>query len=444
MPYRPVSGHPAELSATEAAALIRNGSLTSEALVSACLDQIAATDQEIKAWEHILPEKALRDAQDCDRAIASGEETGPLCGVPVGIKDIIDVAGYPTEHGSPIFTGHRPSRDARLVERLRAAGAVILGKTVTTEIAFLHPAKTRNPHDLMRTPGGSSSGSAAAVAAYQVPLSLGSQTNGSVIRPAAFCGVYGFKPTRGSIPVDGVLQTSKTLDQVGCFARSVEDVALVASVLSGQNMGWHGSPRLETTPKLAYLDMPFADRLSDDAKAQFDALVAALGSSCKRMPAPRFISTVINAQRSVHLYEINLHLGDRLRRNPELVSSTLKPLLSEGEAISDADYHAALAALSEAAPEFENLFSDVDAVISPSTTGTAPLASSGTGDPIFCTAWTAAGMPALTLPLLTGADGLPLGVQLAAPAGRDRHLLHLAQQLTDLLDQPNIRIGNFY
>ncbi|MEO8420586.1 MAG: amidase, partial [Hyphomicrobium sp.] len=219
---RPRLTDPTSLSTTAAAEAIRHGELTSVALVTACLDRIAAHEGNVQAWEYLDPELALAQARDADAAFRAGEASGALHGVPIGVKDIFDTADMPTENGSPIFSGRRPDRDATCVAALRSAGAVILGKTVTTELALLTPAKTRNPHNLTHTPGGSSAGSAAAVADHMVPAALGSQTAGSIIRPASFCGVYGFKPTLGLVPRSGVLMQSHTLDTVGVYGRSVE------------------------------------------------------------------------------------------------------------------------------------------------------------------------------------------------------------------------------
>jgi Asp-tRNA(Asn)/Glu-tRNA(Gln) amidotransferase A subunit family amidase len=224
---------PHELSATQASDLIASGRLKSVDLVQSCLDRIAQTDGEIKAWAYLDAENALEQAAALDRRREAGFATGPLHGLPVGLKDIIDTRDMPTERGTPIFKGRQSEDDARIVEMLREAGAVIMGKTVTTELAFVHANETRNPHNPDRTPGGSSSGSAAAVAAGHVPLAIGTQTNGSVIRPASFCGTFGFKPTRGAIPRTGVLQTSKSLDQIGVFARTLDDVALLTDAISG-------------------------------------------------------------------------------------------------------------------------------------------------------------------------------------------------------------------
>src|SRR5882672_8356559 len=221
------------LPATEAASKIRDGLLTSEELVSACLERIRATEPSVQAWTFLDEQYALEQARAADERKRSGEPIGALHGVPVGLKDIIDTADMPTENGTVLHKGRTPRHDAAVAARLRAAGAVILGKTVTTECAYFSPGKTRNPHNPEHTPGGSSSGSAAAVGAAMVPLALGSQTNGSVIRPGAFCGVYAFKPTHGSIPRSGVLALSRTLDHIGIFARTIDDIALVAEELAG-------------------------------------------------------------------------------------------------------------------------------------------------------------------------------------------------------------------
>src|SRR6267378_4142932 len=233
-----VTGHErqaAELSAADAARKIRDGLLTSEELVQSCLERIREAEPRVQAWTFLDDEHALAQARMADERKRSGEPIGALHGVPVGLKDIIDTADMPTENGTVLHRGRTPSNDAAVARMLRAAGAVILGKTVTTECAYFAPGKTRNPHNPEHTPGGSSSGSAAAVAAGMVPLALGSQTNGSTLRPAAFCGVYGFKPTHGLIPRSGILELSRTLDHVGLFARTIDDIAL----LGEETAGWH-------------------------------------------------------------------------------------------------------------------------------------------------------------------------------------------------------------
>ena len=282
--------HPAALTATEAARLIRDGALSSEQLVQACLEHIRETEPTVQAWTFLDEDLALAQARAADELRRSGQATGPLCGVPIGIKDIIDTADMPTENGTPLHRGRTPRADAAVVARLRAAGAVILGKTVTTECAYFHPGKTRNPHNPAHTPGGSSSGSAAAVAAAMVPLALGSQTNGSVIRPAAFCGVYGFKPTHGLIPRTGILKLSRTLDHVGLFARTLDDIALLAEELAGWDEGDADTrPRARVPfrdiaaeeppiePRIAFVKTPVWDRATEETKQAFAEIVEALG-----------------------------------------------------------------------------------------------------------------------------------------------------------------------
>ena len=281
---------PAQLGAAEAAQRIREGLLTSEELVQACLERIRQVEPTVQAWTFLDEQHALEQARSRDERKRSGQPIGPLHGVPVGVKDIIDTADMPTENGTVLHKGRAPRADAAVVASLRAAGAVILGKTVTTECAYFSPGKTRNPHNPEHTPGGSSSGSAAAVAASMVPLALGSQTAGSVIRPASFCGVYGFKPTHGLIPRTGVLQLSRTLDTIGAFARSIDDLALLLEQITGYDDGdpdtrpramvpFQNLSREEPPipPLLAFIKTPHWDRADADMRDAYGELVEALG-----------------------------------------------------------------------------------------------------------------------------------------------------------------------
>src|SRR5262252_4526365 len=278
------------LSASEASRLICDGVITSVQLVEACLARIQEVDEQVQAWAFLDPDYALAQARSADAWRSEGKPTGPLHGVPVGIKDIFDTGDMPTEYGSVLYAGHTPSRDATVVAMLRAAGAVIMGKTVTTEFAYFFPGKTRNPHNPEHTPGGSSSGSAAAVAANMVPLALGSQTNGSVIRPAAFCGVVGFKPTHGLIPRPGMFMLSRTCDCVGLFARTVEDLALLAEpLIAFDERDLDTRPRARIPfvevvgeapplpPMFAFVKTPQWRHAADDTKAAFAELIEKLG-----------------------------------------------------------------------------------------------------------------------------------------------------------------------
>ncbi|MCV3273109.1 amidase [Roseobacter sinensis] len=430
---------PHELTATEAAAHIAAGRLLSVQLVNSCLDRIAETDGDVKAWAHLDPEAALAQAAACDRHRQAGLATGPLHGLPVGLKDIIDTADMPTQRGTPIFAGRQPDEDARVVEMLREAGAVIMGKTVTTELAFMHPSVTRNPMNAEHSPGGSSSGSAAAVAAGHVPLAVGTQTNGSVIRPASFCGTFGFKPTRGTIPRTGVLQTSKSLDQLGTFARTLEDAALLADAMAGYDQrdsesfaharpdmaaGTRATPPME--PDLVWLNLPFYDRLSEAARDGFDGVMDVLGPRVTCMDPADQLSELVAVQARIHEYEIVQHQGHVFDAHWDQISETLKPILTRARKIGAAEYEDALAVKASAERFFDEFFTEFDAILAPAAAGEAPRFGEGTGDPIFCTLWTLAGLPSVTLPLLVGETGLPIGVQLIGPAHKDDRLLRTA------------------
>ena len=430
------------LTASEALAAIASGRLSSVELVKSCLARIAETDGAIKAWAFLDEGAALAQAAECDRIRIAGLATGPLHGIPVALKDIIDTAKMPTQRGSVIFEGRQTDHVARLVELLREAGAVIMGKTVTTELAFVHANETRNPHNPDHTPGGSSSGSAAAVAAMHVPLAIGTQTNGSVIRPASFCGVFGFKPTRGVISRDGILQTSVSLDQVGCFGRSLADVALLTDAIGGYdqrdavsfarprpNMSAGAAADAPVTPALAWFDLPFNDRLSDDALDGIDAVIEILGPSVERMAAADTLSDLVAVQATIHEYEIAQHQAEVFETHWNQISDTLRPVITRARTITKAQYDDALAVKTSAEGFFKAFFMDYDAIIAPSAAGEAPTFGNGTGDPIFCTLWTLAGLPCISLPMLVGETGLPIGIQLIGPAEKDDRLLRTARWL---------------
>lgn len=436
------------LSAADAQAHFTAGRLTSVQLVQSCLDRIKETDGMIKAWAFLDPDAAMAQAAECDRIRKSGMATGPLHGIPVGLKDIIDTARMPTERGTPIFKGRQTAAVARLVEHLREAGAVIMGKTVTTELAFVHANETRNPHNPAHSPGGSSSGSAAAVAACHVPLTIGTQTNGSVIRPASFCGVFGFKPTRGVISRDGLLQTSVSLDQVGCFGRTLADVAVLTDVIGSYDQRDPASfarPRPDmaagaaadapVTPDFAWFDLPFNDRLSADAREGFDAVLDILGPQVTRMQPADTLSNLVAVQARIHEYEIAQHQAEVFNTHWDQISDTLKPVITRARQITKTEYEDALEVKASAEAFFTDFFIEFDAIIAPSAAGEAPKFGNGTGDPIFCTLWTLAGLPCVSLPLLVGETGLPIGVQLIGPAEKDNRLLRTARWLQNHLAQ---------
>jgi Asp-tRNA(Asn)/Glu-tRNA(Gln) amidotransferase A subunit family amidase len=432
------------LTAVEAASEIARGAISAEDYTRACLERIAAVESEVHAFVHLDPEHALAQARALDRRKASGERTGPLHGIPVGIKDIFDTADYPTECGSPIFAGRRPDADSAAVRKLREAGAVIIGKTVTTEFAYFHPGKTRNPRDLKRTPGGSSSGSAAAVAAGMVPLAIGSQTNGSMIRPAAFCGVFGIKPSHGLISRAGALTLSRKLDHVGAFARSVDDLALILDVLAGQDAADpdsrpYAAPSFRVgaaeeppiSPAFALVRTPMWEKADAEARDALEGLARDLRA--REIDLPDQYRDAWSALRAIMAVDMAHNLGAFVDTGGE-VSKTFRALIEEGRKVTATQYLAALRDAERYAEGMIGIFEQfADAVITLSAKGVAPPGIEATGDPVFCSLWTLVGFPSLNLPLLANTNGLPIGVQLVGAPGRDERLLRTARTLVKQL-----------
>ena len=429
---------PADLTAHEAARSIRNGELTSCELVDACIGRIEAREADIRAWTYFDAEQARVQARRLDDARAAGEPLGPLHGVPVGVKDIIATADMPTEDGTPANRGRQPTEDAFCVRVLREAGAVIMGKTVTTELATRHPGKTRNPHNLDHTPGGSSSGSAAAVACGMVPLALGTQTGGSVIRPASFCGIHGLKPTLGMISRTGVTVQSHTLDTVGVYGRSIEDLALIAEVLSVADeadevsysrppatLGAAASDPVQSPPRLAFLRTPAWEAASESARAAILTFVEQLGGRCAEVPAPPSFADIIERHRCVQYAENVHHFREIEARARDLLSPSLQKTLDEARKIPAGDYLDAVRSRDSTYAELTDLLASYDAVVCLPSAGSAPKGLDWTGDPIFNGLWTYLGVPAVTLPLLE-ADGLPLGLQLVGKRREEGRLLRVA------------------
>ncbi len=435
------------LSATDAARAVRHGAMSAEQLVAACLARIRESEPQVQAWQYLDPEHALAQARALDERHRQGESAGPLHGVPVGVKDIIDTGDMPTEDGTELHAGRAPERDAAVVAMLRAAGAVILGKTVTTECATYTPGKTRNPHNPGHTPGGSSSGSAAAVAAGMVPLALGSQTNGSVIRPAAFCGVYGFKPTHGLIPRSGILKLSRTLDHVGVFARTLEDVALVAEQLVGCDEDDPDTrPRARPPyreavaqepplpPLLAFVKGPAWDRADEETVQAFAELASELGDRVTEVALPGAAQRALDWHRTIMEAEMAANLDLEWEKGRDRLSESLRGQLARGREVRALDYQTALARIPLLNEGFAELFAKYDAILTPAAPGTAPKGLGATGDPAFCTLWTLCGMPAVSLPLMEGENGLPLGVQLVGPRHGDARLLRTARWLASQVE----------
>ncbi len=364
---------------------------------------------------------------DLERAYRSSAEarSGPLQGQWVGIKDVIDTAGIPTERGSALFRGRVPSRSATVVTRIEAAGGVVAGKTVTAELASSTPGPTTNPWDRSRTPGGSSMGSAAAVAAGMLPLATGTQTAGSIIRPAAFCGVVGFKPSAGMIPRDGVMTLSETLDQLGAFATTVAAAAELCSVMAGSDL--RPSPPARP-PHFAVYRSPEWPELQPAASDHFDSTIRRLrsaGATIDETSSPPGFDAATPVQRHIMVFEAARNLGSDVARAPDLVSEAFRRTVAAGEQLPELDYRAALAKRERLIETVARWAAGYDGVLCPPTLGEAPGLET-TGDPRPCFRWTLVGAPAVTVPSGTGPGGLPLGLQICAAPGSDRALMDAA------------------
>jgi Asp-tRNA(Asn)/Glu-tRNA(Gln) amidotransferase A subunit family amidase len=405
---------------------LRSARVTVRECAEALLARIDATDAAIGAWACLDRDHALREAARLDAVAPSAR--GPLFGAPLGLKDIIHTTSLPTRMGSRAFDGFAPARDASCVTRLVDAGGYAFGKTVTTELAFLHPGKTRNPWNPGHTPGGSSQGSAAAVAAGHVPAALGTQTNGSVIRPAAFCGVVGFKPTLGVIAFDGVGLFSQTLDTIGTFTRTVADAALVAGPLSAGAIAREPAA-VARPPRFAYLPGFPWTTVGGDAEAALDAAAVRLrdaGAEVVAVALPDALGEVARMHRTIMLHEAAANLGGLQDRVRAQLSAALNAALDEGRSIDAEAYARALAGRAVTIAAATDWLSRYDALIAPPTTGSAPAGLDSTGDPSCCTLASLLGAPAITLPIARDARGLPLGMQLMAPPGDDARLLAVA------------------
>lgn len=407
---------PALPSAGALAEMIRAGETSSEEVVVDCLERIVATEDVLGAWARFDPDRAVAEARRRDRQTREGEEPiGPLHGVPVGIKDIVDTGDLPTSHGSSIYADHVPDADAAAVARLRAAGAVVLGKTVTTEFALFTPGPTTNPHDPSRTPGGSSSGSAAAVAAQHVPLAIGTQTAGSVVRPASFCGVVGGKPTFGAVPTDGVKPCSPSLDTVGAFARNVADVAMALGVMA-DDVDRFTPAELGVRPRIGLCRTPQWDQLEASTRSAFETAGEQLAGSADvvEVVLPEGFDQLVEAQVTIMTVETYRALTWERTHHADQLSDQLRRFLAGAEE-RVGDYDDALALADRCRAEMAAVFAQTPLLFAPSVLGEAPPISS-TGDPLLCRSWTLLGTPTISVPVMTGPNGLPVGAQvIAAP-----------------------------
>lgn len=413
-----------DYTAAQAAAAIARGAITSEALVASCLERITDHDRDIKAWVAVDTEGALVEARALDRELARG----PLHGVPVGVKDVFDTARLPTAYGSEIYAGYRPRCDAACVALLREAGGIVLGKTACTEFATRRPTETVNPRNRAHSPGGSSSGSAAAVADGMVTLAIGTQTGASVIRPAAYCGVVGYMPTYNVINRAGMKFLSDSLDTVGVFARTLVDVALLASVLAGGGMTRLDEPAARA-PRIGFCRTPYWSRAS---AATVDALQGAAvalergGADIVDIELPTAFGGLADAQQTIMTFEMWRALAYERQNHPQLLSPQIRALLDSGGRCTFDQYRVAQDLGMDCRTILATLFATIDVIITPSAVGEAPLGLADTGDPVFGQMWTVLHVPCVTLPLFRGPGGLPLGMQIVGPAGGDAGVLRAA------------------
>ena len=411
----------------EAVAGVREKRWSAASVLSASADRIRACEPRVQAWVHLDLESAMRRAETADRAAAA---PGPLQGAVIGVKDIIDVADMPTRYGSPIYDAAAPaSRSAECVAALERAGANIIGKTVSTEFAYFTPRKTRNPWYPAHTPGGSSMGSAASVACGMAAGALGTQTNGSIIRPAAFCGVVGFKPSFGTVSNDGTLDPWPSLDHTGVFARSVSDAALLASVITKPGAVNSAVAMPDHAPRLVLVRTPvwhLATAAQREVLESTAAKLAHAGATVAEVDLPAEFEDAHRVQGVIMAYEGARHFRDLQQRHRNQMSARLNELLDQGAAISGREYGEALTRADALRRAYAEFLESYEAVITPPTPGEAPATLDETGNPAFCTIWTLLGAPAITIPVRLGPSGLPLGLQIVGAAGADDRLLSIA------------------
>ena len=415
-----------QLTACEAGRAIAAGEIASEALVRSCLERIGEREAEVEAWAHLDPDYAIARAREADSAPAGG----PLHGVPFAVKDVIDTADLPTEYGAPaIHGGHRPERDAACVAAMRAAGAVLMGKTVSTEFATFQPGKTRNPHDPGHTPGGSSSGSAAAVGASMVPIAFGNQTAGSLIRPAAFCGAVGLKPTHGTVDLGGILALEPVFDTLGYMARSVDDVGVFYDIVRG------AAPRppddgLGRAPRIGLCRTHHwgkAEAETREAVERAAARLSDLGAEVSEIDLPESFAAIPDTHRVILNAGLTQSLARQYADRRDRLSDRLRGMIEEGLGYDEATLEAARSHAKACRAAAGEAFGGCDALVTPSAPGEAPEGLGMTGDPIFQTTWTLLHLPCVTLPLAAGPRGLPVGVQLIGRRGEDSALLAVAK-----------------
>jgi Asp-tRNA(Asn)/Glu-tRNA(Gln) amidotransferase A subunit family amidase len=417
-----------EQTASALAPQLQRREITAEQLVLACLERIQAREGDVQAWEYLAADSALEQARQLDRRPVQGL----LHGIPIAVKDLFDTSDMPTTYGSPIYASHKPIADAAAVALCRAQGGLMLGKTVTTEFATFKPGKTRNPHGVTHTPGGSSSGSAAAVADCMIPLAFASQTAASVIRPAAFCGVVGYKPSFGLVNRTGVKALSDTLDTIGFIARSVDDVALFAAATTGDR----GLLQLDVShaPRIAMChthEWAHADQDTHKAFEHAARVLALAGMPIRELQLPLLFSQLIQVQKEIMAFDLVRSLAHERLRHPHLLSDQLNQVINSGLEVPVERHYANLQLAQSARGMVSNAFGAFEVLLAPSAIGEAPDTLSQTGDPVFSRVWTLLGLPCVHLPFLKGRTGMPVGLQVVGRHGEDKVVLRVAKWLME-------------
>ena len=432
----------ASLNANELVSKLKSGDISSVDLCKAYIKRIEKFEKDVQAWAFLDKKILLEKAEEADEYRKSGKPLGSLHGLPIAIKDIIGTYDMPTECGTVFRKGMSASQDAEIVDLLKTEGAIIMGKTATSELAYYSPSKTKNPHDYSRTPGGSSSGSAAVVASHMAPLSIGSQTGGSVIRPASYCGVVGYKPSFGLISRNGVLKTSENLDHVGVFGKSVEDVALLAKVLIKKDsydkatIHYSTDTMLEECkktplyePKFIFYKTESWKKIDKKSREAFEYFIKSFKKNIEVFDTPSYFKEIKKFHQIIHETDMANNFYNYFKRNKKKLSKEMQTAISRGIKYSAKDYAEARDFMSRSYESYKEVFEDYHGVISPSSTGVADKGLSSTGSPDFCTVWSFMGTPSISLPLLEGENNLPLGVQLIGNKYDDLKFIGIANWL---------------
>ena len=430
------------LKVEEIVSKIKDAQLTSVEVCQKYIERINKFEKDVKAWVHFDKKLLLEKAEEADQHRRSGKPTGPLHGIPIALKDIIGTVDMPTECGTPIRKGKSYSQNAEIVDLLLSAGAIVMGKTATSELAYLGPSKTTNPHDHSRTPGGSSSGSAASVGSFMAPLSIGSQTGGSVIRPASYCGVVGYKPSYGLISRSGVLKQSDKLDHIGVFGKSVEDVALLTKVLIKKDQ--HDSSTIHYAademlkvckkgppyePKFIFYKTKSWKKIDKESQKSFELFIKAFEKNIEVFDTPSYFDEIPKHHKIIHETDMANNFQFYYKKSKKKLSKEMISAIERGMKYSAKEYAEAIDFMKQSYKSYQEVFEDYHGVLTPSTTGVADKGLKSTGSPEFCTVWTYMGLPSISLPLLTGTNNLPLGIQLIGDKLDDLRFLGVANWL---------------